>query len=288
MPCETKLNLLWNFTRCDKCNGKRLRPEILAVRIQDKDIFEFTQCRLQVPMHLSSMELSATNAHIAEPIVREIGARLKFLCDVGLEYLSLSRSAGTFSGGEAQRIRLATRLPIGALWCYMCLMSRQLDPIRGIMRSYSLLLRGLCDMGNTLIVVEHDEDTIKSADFIVDIGPKAGKNGGEVVFAGTYKQLLKSKKSITARYINGLERITYNHDRRVGNGAFIEIIGASQNNLKNIDVKFPLGTFIAITGVSGSGKSSLINEILYKSLASKIYKSKAKPGKHKEIRGINT
>lgn len=282
-----KIESFMSFTPCASCEGMRLKPEILAVEVGGLNIFELTDMSIEkILTFLQKLELSPTKLQIATPILREINLRLKFLCDVGLDYLTLSRSAGTLSGGEAQRIRLATQIGSG-----LCGVLYILDePSIGLhQRDNDKLLkslRGLCDIGNTLIVVEHDEDTIAAADYIVDIGPKAGELGGEVVFSGTYNQLLKSKKSITADYLTGRRKIEVKKQRREGNGQSIKVLGACENNLKNIDVEFPLGMFVAVTGVSGSGKSSLVNEILHKALSNKIYKSKEKVGKHKAIEGV--
>ena len=223
---------------------------------------------------------------IAEELLKEIKSRLEFLVNVGLEYLSLSRMAGTLSGGEAQRIRLATQIGsqlVGVIYVLD-------EPSIGLhQRDNAKLLeslRNLTDIGNTLIVVEHDEDTMFAADEIVDIGPLAGVNGGRIVAQGTAEEIMNVQESITGAYLSGRKKIEVPKERRKSNGKSIKVIGASENNLKNIDVEFPLGEFICVTGVSGSGKSSLVNEILYKSLAQKINKSRIKPGKHKNVEGL--
>lgn len=282
-----KIESYMSLDACSSCKGHRLKKESLSVKVGGLNISELTDLSVGASLEfLQNLKLDKTKSKIAELIFREIFARLKFLGDVGLNYLTLSRAAGTLSGGEAQRIRLATQIGSG-----LCGVLYILDePSIGLhQRDNDRLLstlRELCDLGNTLIVVEHDEDTMKAADYIVDIGPKAGEYGGEVIFSGTYPQLLKSKKSITADYIRGTRHIDYNSERRKGNGEFLKIFGAAENNLKNVDVKFPLGTFTAVTGVSGSGKSSLINEVLYKAVAGKLYRTKSKAGKHKKIEGV--
>ena len=236
--------------------------------------------------YVSNLELSQKDQVIAKDIVKEIKERASFLYNVGLGYLTLSRKAGTLSGGEAQRIRLATQIG-SALTGVLYVLD---EPSIGLhQRDNDKLiatLRNLTDLGNTLIVVEHDEDTMRAADYIVDIGPGAGIHGGEIVAEGNLDQIVKNKDSITGKYLSGEIKIPIPEKTRKGNGLFLEVRGASENNLKNINVKFPLGKFICVTGVSGSGKSTLVNEILYKATTKKLNKSRVRPGKHKEILGI--
>src|SRR3712207_4314253 len=234
---------------------------------------------------IEDLKLSEKNAIIASQILKQIKSRLKFLIDVGLDYLNLNRKAGTLSGGESQRIRLASQIGsrlVGVLYILdepsIGLHQRDNDRLIGT-------LKHLKDLGNTLVVVEHDEDTIKAADFIVDIGPGAGEHGGEVVVAGTLQEIKKCRKSITGQYLTGEKQVSIPKTRRESNGKSIKVIGAKENNLKNIDVEFPLGVLTSVTGVSGSGKSTLVNEILYKGLNKKINKSKINPGYHKDITG---
>ncbi|MGN1317693.1 MAG: excinuclease ABC subunit UvrA [Lachnospirales bacterium] len=271
---------------CPSCKGGRLKPEILAVTINDKNIADLTKMSIkEIQKFFDNLELNETQKLIGAPILKEIKARIGFLINVGLDYLSLARTAGTLSGGEAQRIRLATQIGsglVGVLYILdepsIGLHQRDNDKLLGT-------LKHLRDIGNSLIVVEHDEDTMKEADYIVDIGPYAGDKGGEVVFAGTYNQILKSRKSITGKFLSGKEVIAVPEKRREGNGNFLTVYGARENNLKNIDVKIPLGKFICVTGVSGSGKSSFVNEILYKTLARDLNRAKIKPGKYGSIEG---
>ena len=272
---------------CPKCKGSRLRKEVLSVLIGGKNIIEVTDLSVKELLNfMESLELSEKNKFIAHEILKEINERSSFLRDVGLEYLTLSRKAGTLSGGEAQRIRLATQIGsalVGVLYVLdepsIGLHQRDNEKLIGT-------LRHLTDLGNTLIVVEHDEDTMREADYVVDIGPGAGVHGGEIVAQGKLDEILENTNSMTGLYLSGRKVIEIPEHVREGNGNFIEIIGATENNLKNVDVKLPLGKFICITGVSGSGKSSLINSILYKGVASKVNKLRERPGKHKEIKGI--
>ena len=274
-------------TPCPKCKGSRLRKEVLSVLIGGKNRIEVTDLSVKELLNfMGSLELSEKNKFIAHEILKEINERSSFLRDVGLEYLTLSRKAGTLSGGEAQRIRLATQIGsalVGVLYVLdepsIGLHQRDNEKLIGT-------LRHLTDLGNTLIVVEHDEDTMREADYVVDIGPGAGVHGGEIVAQGTLDEILENPNSMTGLYLSGRKVIEIPEHIREGNGNFIEIIGATENNLKNVDVKLPLGKFICITGVSGSGKSSLINSILYKGVASKVNKLRERPGKHKEIKGI--
>ncbi len=272
---------------CPECNGKRLNKSALAVTIGGKNIIEFTELSINKEIEfLDSLELTEKQHMIADTIIKEIRQRLSFLASVGLDYLTLSRSAGTLSGGESQRIRLATQIGsslMGVLYILdepsIGLHQRDNDKLLGT-------LRELRDIGNTLIVVEHDEDTIRSADYVVDIGPGAGVHGGEVVYSGSVDGLLKCKKSITGQYLSGKKKIEVPAERRKGNGKSLVIKNASENNLKNIDVEIPLGEFVCVTGVSGSGKSSLINEILYKKLANELNNAKKAVGKVDGIDGI--
>lgn len=272
---------------CPKCKGARLKPEALAVTLGEKNIFEFCKMSIREELRfLSELMLSNKNKIISNQILKEIESRLQFLIDVGLDYLDLARMAGTLSGGEAQRIRLATQIGsslVGVLYILD-------EPSIGLhQRDNDRLiatLKRLRDLGNTLIVVEHDEDTMRAADYIVDIGPGAGEHGGEIVAAGDLKTVMETEGSLTGQYLVGKKKIDIPINRRKSNGKSIIVKGAKENNLKNVDVEFPLGTFTCITGVSGSGKSTLINEILYKGLNKKLNNSKEQPGLHKEILGI--
>ncbi len=272
---------------CDLCHGRRLSKEALSIYIADKNIADVTDMSVtKIVEWLDALKLSEKEAKISESIIKEIRARLKFLSDVGLEYLTLSRSSGTLSGGEAQRIRLASQIGsalVGVLYVLD-------EPSIGLhpRDTHKLIktLTKLRDLGNSVIVVEHDEDTIRSADYIVDVGPKAGVHGGEIVAQGTLEDIIASERSITGKYLSGEKRIEVPKKRRKPNGKFIEIKGASVHNLKNIDVKFPLGLLNVVTGVSGSGKSSLVNEILYPVLATKLNgATKIDAGTHKELLG---
>lgn len=272
---------------CPRCKGRRLKAEVLAVKVGDKNIMEVTDLSVDELIYfIDSLQLSEKKAFIADDILKEIGERAKFLKNVGLGYLTLSRKAGTLSGGEAQRIRLATQIG-SALTGVLYVLD---EPSIGLhQRDNDKLiatLRTLTDIGNTLIVVEHDEDTMRAADYIVDIGPAAGIHGGEIVAEGPVEDIIKNKNSITGKYLSGEITIPTPEKLREGNGQFIEVKGAKENNLKNIDVKFPLGKFICVTGVSGSGKSTLVNEILHKGLAQKLNRSRVRPGQHQEIKGI--
>ena len=272
---------------CPTCKGARLDNSVLAVLINKKNIFETTKLSIKdLYNFLSNLKLNKEQQEISKLIIKEILERLKFLINVGLEYLTLNRNAGTLSGGEAQRIRLATQIGSrlsGVLYVLD-------EPSIGLhQRDNNRLINSLLemrDLDNTLVVVEHDSDTMLSADYLVDIGPGAGMHGGEVVAQGTPEEVMKNKNSITGKYLTGELKIEVPKTRRKGNKKFIEIKGAKENNLKNINVKFPLGTLTCITGVSGSGKSSLINEILYKVARNSLYRTKEKPGKFKEIKGL--
>ena len=272
---------------CETCHGARLQEGVLSIYINKKNIFEMTEMSIsELRDFINELKLSNEQKEISELIVKEIINRLDFLINVGLSYLSLSRSAGTLSGGEAQRIRLATQIGSklsGVLYVLD-------EPSIGLhQRDNEKLINSLKemrDLGNTLIVVEHDADTMLAADYLVDIGPGAGTEGGSILAYGTPEEVMNNKKSLTGKYLTGEEKIEVPNNRRKGNGKFIKISKAEEHNLKKVDVKFPLGKFICVTGVSGSGKSSLVNEILYKSAASNIYRSKLIPGKHKKIEGL--
>lgn len=271
---------------CPKCKGARLKKEVLAVTVGGKDIYEFTSMSIKEELEfINGVEFSEKNKLISEQIIKEIKNRLQFLLDVGLDYLSLSRNSGTLSGGESQRIRLATQIG-SALMGVLYILD---EPSIGLhQRDNDRLihtLKNLRDVGNTVVVVEHDEDTMKEADYIVDIGPGAGEHGGEVVVAGTLDEVKACEKSITGQYLTGRKSIQIPAARRKGNGQKIKIVGAKENNLKNINVSIPLGTLTMVTGVSGSGKSTLVNEILYKGLNRLVNKSKNPVGNHKEIVG---
>ena len=275
------------ITPCDECHGQRLKQESLAVTVADKNIAEMCDMSVgEMVSFLETMELSERQKLIGEQVLKEIKARIGFLNDVGLDYLTLSRATGTLSGGEAQRIRLATQIGSGLVGVAYILD----EPCIGLhQRDNDKLIRtlkNLRDFGNTLIVVEHDEDTMLAADYIVDIGPKAGEYGGEVVATGTAKQIMKNKRSITGAYLSGKIKIPVTQVRRKPSG-FLKVVGAQENNLKNIDVEIPLGIFTCVTGVSGSGKSSLVNQILYKRLAKELNRAKTKPGLHKDIEGFD-
>ncbi len=271
---------------CPTCKGKRLKPEILAVKINEKSISDVTEMSVKKAYEFfENLKLSENQMIIGAPILKEIKARIKFLINVGLDYLSLSRTAGTLSGGEAQRIRLATQIGSGLVGVLYILDEPSIGLHQRDNNKLLDTLKHLRDIGNSLIVVEHDEDTMKAADYIVDIGPYAGNKGGNVVFAGTYNQILKSRKSITGAFLSGKEKIEIPKKRRNGTGEFLKIKGAKQNNLKNIDIEIPLGKFVCVTGVSGSGKSSFVNEILYKTLARDLNRAKIKPGKYDSIEG---
>ena len=277
-----------NEVECPMCHGTRLNSNVLSVLIGKKNIYEVTELSiLELKEFINSLKLNNEQKEISDIIIKEINSRLDFLINVGLDYLTLNRAAGTLSGGESQRIRLATQIGsrlTGVLYVLD-------EPSIGLhQRDNQRLINSLLemrDLGNTLIVVEHDTDTMLAADYLVDIGPGAGDNGGQVIAAGTPEEVMKNKNSLTGKYLTGELKIEVPKKRRKGNKKYLEIKGAKENNLKNINVKIPLGTFTCVTGVSGSGKSSLINEILYKALAVSVYGSKVKPGKYKEIKGLD-
>ena len=274
------------ITPCRLCKGQRLKKEALAVTVCEKNIYEITSMFIgELSQFLQDMKLTAQQELIGSQILKEIRARVGFLIDVGLDYLSLSRATGTLSGGEAQRIRLATQIGSGLVGvCYILdepsigLHQRDNDKLLAT-------LKNLRDLGNTLIVVEHDEDTMRAADYIVDVGPGAGSHGGQIVASGTVEEIMNTPESITGQYLSGVKKIPVPETRRKPAG-WLTVRGAEENNLKKIDVKFPLGVFTCVTGVSGSGKSSLVNEILYKHLARDLNRARCIPGKHAGIDGI--
>lgn len=280
-----KIETVMSDNACESCKGKRLNEKALAVFVRDKNISDITDMSVQdLNKWFNELELTETESIIGERILKEIKERLKFLSDVGLEYLTLSRSAGTLSGGESQRIRLATQIGSGLVGVVYVLDEPSIGLHQRDNEKLLNSLRGLTNLGNTLIVVEHDEDTIRAADYIVDIGPRAGIHGGEVVAKGTVKDIMKNKKSITGAYLSGKEKIEIPKTRRKFTDT-IKVKGASENNLKNVDVEFPLGVFTCVTGVSGSGKSSLVTNILNKFLSNELNGSKQKVGKFREITG---
>ncbi len=272
---------------CDACHGRRLSPESLGVTVGGLNISEFCDKSVTEALEfVNALTLTERESMIAAPIVKEIKSRLGFLQSVGLEYLTLSRSSGTLSGGESQRIRLATQIGSSLMGVLYILD----EPSIGLHQrdNHKLLgtLKRLRDLGNTVIVVEHDEDTMRAADYIVDVGPGAGVHGGDIIYAGPVKGIEKCKGSITGQYLSGKKKVEVPEKRRPGNGNFLEVRGAAQNNLQKINVKIPLGELVCVTGVSGSGKSSLVNEILYKKLAADLNRAHTHPGAHKEIRGL--
>ena len=272
---------------CNTCHGKRLKKEALAVTVGGKNIAELTDMGVgDLYEFISQLKFGKTDTMIAEPIIKEIKARLNFLINVGLNYLTLSRSASTLSGGEAQRIRLATQIGSGLTGVLYILDEPSIGLHQRDNEKLLATLKNLRDLGNTLIVVEHDEDTMRSADFILDIGPKAGVHGGEVVACGTVEDIINEPRSITGDYLSGRRKIQVPSERKLPDGRWLEVLGASQNNLKDVDVKFPVGLITAVTGVSGSGKSSLVNEIVYPALAGPLNGAKVRTGKCKGINGI--
>ncbi len=289
----SKMSKEWYYSymvesTCPKCSGARLNDKVLSIRINDKNIYEFTKMSIvEASNFLDNLKLSKSQMEIARLLLAELKSRLNFLIDVGLDYLTLDRIAGSLSGGEAQRIRLATQIGstlTGVLYVLD-------EPSIGLhQRDNGKLIKTLKkmrDLGNTVIVVEHDEETMMESDFIVDVGPGAGKDGGEIVFFGTPEEILKSDKSLTGMYLSGKKKIEVPPVRRKGNGKSLKVIGACEHNLKNIDVSFPLGKFICVTGVSGSGKSTLVNEILTKGVLKNLNRVRIKPGAHKKINGLN-
>ena len=273
--------------KCPVCDGKRLKPEVLAVSVGDKSIIDV--CDLSIKdsyKFFNELELNDRQMYIGKEILKEIKARLGFLVNVGLDYISMSRSSGTLSGGEAQRIRLATQIGAGLVGVLYILDEPSIGLHQRDNRKLISTLKHLRDIGNTLIVVEHDEETMLSADYIVDIGPGAGEHGGKIIAQGSPEDIMNSNESITGRYLSRKDFIPVKEERRPGNGKFITVKGARENNLKNVDVDIPLGLFTCVTGVSGSGKSSLVNEVLYKGLSTKINKKYMHPGKHDSIEGI--
>ena len=274
-------------SECHECNGARLKKEVLAVKVGSKNINELTSMSIdKIKDYLNSLELSKKDQMIADQIFKELNKRLQFLIDVGLEYLTLSRSAGTLSGGEAQRIRLATQIGSGLTGVLYILDEPSIGLHQRDNERLIATLKKLRDLGNTVLVVEHDEDTMYAADQIIDIGPGAGVHGGNVMAQGTAEEVKQVLNSITGQYLSGRKQIAVPKKRRKSNGKAIEIKGAEENNLKNVNVKIPLGQFVCVTGVSGSGKSTLVNEVLYKSIAKELNGSNEKPGKHKEIKGL--
>ena len=284
---KQKLTNFMSRLPCTACHGQRLKPESLACRVAGKGIMEVMEFSARDALEFfANLPLTEQENQIAAEVLKEIRQRLRFLCDVGLGYLNLDRESGTLSGGEAQRIRLATQVGAGLVGVLYVLD----EPSIGLhQRDNAKLLRtlkGLRDLGNTVVVVEHDEQTIREADYVIDLGPAAGVHGGEVVFAGPVPELLKSKDSLTAQFLNGEKQIVVPHERREAGEPWLEVIGAAENNLKNIDVRFPLGRITCVTGVSGSGKSTLVDDILRRALFRKFYGAKDKPGKHKKIAGM--
>ena len=273
---------------CPQCHGKRLRDEYLAVTVGDMNISQLTDLSVKDALaFFNGLQLSEHDSFVGERIIKEIKERLGFLASVGLEYLTLSRASGTLSGGESQRIRLATQIGSSLVGVLYILDEPSIGLHQRDNDKLIATLKRLRDLGNTLIVVEHDDDTMLAADYIVDIGPGAGVNGGNVVFSGTVDKLLKCKESITGAYLSGRKKIPLPKKRRDGNGHFLTVHGASEHNLKNIDVSIPLGELVCVTGVSGSGKSSLVNEIIYKHLAAKLNRAKTRSGKFAEMDGVD-
>ena len=279
--------LYMSDSHCPTCHGARLRKESLAVKVGDKNINELTEMSIdKIKNYLNSLELNNKDRMIADQIFKELNKRLQFLIDVGLEYLTLSRSAGTLSGGESQRIRLATQIGSGLTGVLYILDEPSIGLHQRDNDRLLATLKHLRDLGNTVLVVEHDEDTMYAADQVIDIGPGAGVHGGNVMAQGTAEEIKLVSDSVTGQYLSGRKQILVPKKRRKSNGKSIEVKGATEHNLKNVNVKFPLGQFVCVTGVSGSGKSTLVNEVLYKTLAKEINGSNEKPGKCKGIKGI--
>lgn len=274
-----------NITPCSACKGQRLKPGALAVTVGDKNISEVTTLSIErLQKFLDELQLTETQQLIGNQILKEIKARISFLMDVGLDYLTLARATGTLSGGEAQRIRLATQIGSGLVGVAYILDEPSIGLHQRDNDKLLATLKHLRDLGNSLIVVEHDEDTMLAADYIVDIGPGAGEHGGQVVAVGNAQEIMKNPNSVTGAYLSGKIRIPVPTERKKPTG-YLKVVGAQENNLKNIDVKFPLGVMTCVTGVSGSGKSSLVNQILYKRLARDLNRARTIPGKHKRIEG---
>ena len=275
-----------NITPCSDCKGQRLKPGALAVTVGDKNISEVTTLSIErLQKFLDELQLTETQQLIGNQILKEIKARISFLMDVGLDYLTLARATGTLSGGEAQRIRLATQIGSGLVGVAYILDEPSIGLHQRDNDKLLATLKHLRDLGNSLIVVEHDEDTMLAADYIVDIGPGAGEHGGQVVAVGNAQEIMKNPNSVTGAYLSGKIRIPVPTERKKPTG-YLKVVGAQENNLKNIDVKFPLGVMTCVTGVSGSGKSSLVNQILYKRLARDLNRARTIPGKHKRIEGL--
>lgn len=281
------IEALMSSNPCPKCKGARLKPESLAVQVGNKSIIEVTRKTVKESLDFfKNITLTEREQFISRQIMKEIRERLGFLVDVGLDYLTLDRAAGTLSGGESQRIRLATQIGSSLVGVLYILDEPSIGLHQRDNQRLIKTLEHLRDLGNTLIVVEHDEDTMYAADHIIDIGPGAGEHGGKVVAQGTVEDIIAEKNSVTGQYLSGVKKIPLPLVRRTPNGKWLKIIGASENNLKNLDVKIPLGVFVCVTGVSGSGKSTLINEILHKRLAQELHGAKSRPGQHKDIKGI--
>ena len=275
-----------NITPCSACKGQRLKPGALAVTVGNKNISEVTTLSIErLQKFLDELQLTETQQLIGNQILKEIKARISFLMDVGLDYLTLARATGTLSGGEAQRIRLATQIGSGLVGVAYILDEPSIGLHQRDNDKLLATLKHLRDLGNSLIVVEHDEDTMLAADYIVDIGPGAGEHGGQVVAVGNAQEIMKNPNSVTGAYLSGKIRIPVPTERKKPTG-YLKVVGAQENNLKNIDVKFPLGVMTCVTGVSGSGKSSLVNQILYKRLARDLNRARTNPGKHKRIEGL--
>lgn len=284
---RNEIEQLMTVEDCPECNGTRLKKESICVTVSGLNIHEFSKKSIKEAIDfLDSMKLNERDLMIAEPILKEIRSRMEFLASVGLEYLTLTRSSGTLSGGESQRIRLATQIGSSLMGVLYILDEPSIGLHQKDNAKLLETLKHLRDIGNTLIVVEHDEETMEAADYIVDIGPGAGIHGGEIVCSGSVDDIKNCEKSITGQYLSGKKKVPVPEKRREGNGKFVEIINAHENNLKNVDVKLPLGKFICVTGVSGSGKSSLVNEIIYKRLANELNGAKRFPGKHEDMLGI--
>jgi excinuclease ABC subunit A len=284
---KNKLEQYMSFSPCEACKGHRLKPASLSVYVGDKNISEVTEMPIEEALeYFDNLKLNKQQELIGHQIFIEIRERLAFLVNVGLDYLTLSRNAGTLSGGEAQRIRLATQIGSGLTGVLYILDEPSIGLHQRDNKRLINTLKGLRDIGNTLIVVEHDEETIRESDFIIDIGPGAGVHGGEVVAKGNVDDIINEERSITGQYLSGKKTIDIPKQRREPNGKWLTVVGAAENNLKEIEVSFPLGTFTCVTGVSGSGKSSLVNEILFKSLAKNLNRRQVWPGKHIGIEGM--